>query len=70
MDVLRFKTNIESGTCVADVSGFIDNVRNIINWEVNTGSPDKVLVVRGSDVRPASIVGAVKRAGFHIERLD
>ncbi|MEM9823187.1 MAG: hypothetical protein AAF985_19055 [Bacteroidota bacterium] len=69
MNVLRFKTNIESNSRVADVSDFIDRVNNIKNWEVNVASPDKILVVRGRDLRPSSVVGAVKKAGFTIEPI-
>ncbi len=69
MKTLRFKTNIESKRCVADVSNYIDKVNNVKNWEVNVASPDKVLVVRGSNLRASTLLGAVKNAGFKIEPI-
>ena len=70
MTTLRFKTNIESGNCVADVSNFIDRVNNVKNWEVHVANPDKILVVRGNDIKVETVLGAVKSAGFKIEFLD
>jgi len=70
MNILRFKTNIESSNRVADVSDFIDRVNNVTNWEVHVANPDKILVVRGRDLRASSVVGAVKKAGFKIEPID
>lgn len=70
MKTFRFKTNIESGRCVEDVSNYIDRVNNVKNWEVNVASPDKVLVVRGNNLSASTVLGAVKNAGFKIEPID
>jgi len=65
MKILKFKTNIESSTGVQAVSNFIDKMDSILNWEVDTANPEKILTIRG-EVTPARIVGAVRRAGFQI----
>jgi len=70
MKVLRFKTNIESGIAVENVSMFIDAIKQIFNWEVDMKSPDKVLIVRGNNLKPATVVNVVKKAGFAISPIN
>lgn len=66
MTILKFKTNIVSSSAVAVVSNAIDRINNILNWEVETANPEKILTVRGEAVSAARVVGAVRKAGFQI----
>jgi len=66
MKILKFKTNIESSTGVQAVSHIIDKMDSILNWEVDTANPEKILTIRG-EVSVARVVGAVRRAGFQID---
>lgn len=63
-----FKTNINCGSCVRSVTGFLDTVPGVTIWRVDVDNPDKILTVEGS-VSEASIVAAVEEAGFEIEPL-
>lgn len=67
MNTLKFKTNINCGACVRSVRGFLDDVPGIERWEVDTSSPDKVLVVEGREVTAPAVMAAVREAGFDIE---
>lgn len=67
MQTLQFKTTINCGNCVRAVTGFIDDVPGIAEWQVDTAHPDKVLTVKGEQLQPAAIVEAVEDAGFDIE---
>ncbi len=69
MTTLQFKTNINCGSCVKSVSGFINEVEAIKNWEVDTDNPNKILTVKGEDLKPELVVEAVEEAGFDIEAL-
>lgn len=69
MNILQFKTNINCGSCVKSVSGFINEVEAIKNWEVDTDNPDKILTVKGEDLKPEMVVEVVEEAGFDIEAL-
>ena len=69
MESLKFKTNINCGSCVKAVSGFINEIQGIQNWTVDTQNPDKILNVEGDELRAESIVDAVKEAGFEIIEL-
>jgi copper chaperone len=70
MTILKFKTNIISSSAVGAVSNTIDKINNIINWEVETANPEKILTVRGEAVSAARVVGAVRKAGFQIARVQ
>lgn len=61
-----FKTNINCGSCVRAVTGFLDDVPGITIWRVDTDDPRKLLTVEGQAGR-AEIVRAVEEAGFEIE---
>lgn len=69
MDKLQFKTNINCGNCVRTVSGFLNEVKGIEHWEVDTQNPAKILTVEGA-VEARIIVDAVEDAGFDIEIIQ
>jgi copper chaperone CopZ len=66
MDKLTFKTNINCGNCVRSVTGFLNEVEGIVQWEVDTANPDKILTVEG-DMLAEAVVEAVEDAGFDIQ---
>lgn len=66
METLKFKTNINCGGCIRSVTGFIEEVKGIDHWEVDTENPDKILTVKGN-VSPEAVVEAVEEAGFDIQ---
>lgn len=63
-----FKTNINCGSCVRSVTGFLDDVPGITIWRVDVEDPDKILSVEGQ-VDEQLIVSAVREAGFDIEPI-
>ena len=67
---LKFKTNINCGSCVKSVSGFITEVQSIEEWNVDTDNPEKILTVTGENIAAKSIIEAVEEAGFDIEVLS
>ena len=69
MEHLKFKTNINCCGCIKAVSGFINEVEGIENWEVDTQNPDKILSVEGEAIQAERIMDAVKEAGFEIVEL-
>jgi copper chaperone len=69
MTNLKFKTNINCGNCVRAVTGFLNEVDGITNWQVDTNQPDKILTVEGEDITAEAIVEAVEDAGFEIHAI-
>ena len=65
----KFKTNINCGSCVKSVSGFLNDVSEIENWEVDTADERKILTVKGTEVTSKQILDTVYEAGFDIEPL-
>lgn len=63
---IQFKTNINCGNCVRTVTGFLNDVKGIEKWEVDTDNPDKILTVQGAEVTAAAVIEAVEEAGFDI----
>jgi len=69
MKIIKFKTNINCGGCLATVTPFLNGVDFISNWQVDTSSPDKVLTVSGEGIEPQQIQNLVDEAGFKAEVL-
>lgn len=69
MKTIKFKTNINCGSCIKSVSPALNELDNVDLWSVDTESPDKVLTVDLDDDNETIVVEAVKSAGFKIEIL-
>ncbi|HEV7346896.1 copper chaperone [Telluribacter sp.] len=69
MKILKFKTNINCGDCVAKVTPYLDGEERISMWEVDTQTPDKILSVSGEELEPQHVKNLVEEAGFKAEVL-
>jgi copper chaperone len=65
----RFKTNIKCGGCIQTVKPYLDSLKEIKSWEVDTSSPDRVLTVEG-DIPEEIIVKAIPAAGYRAEKIS
>lgn len=65
---LKFKTSINCGNCVRTVTGFLNDLENI-EWEVDTDNPEKILTVKGENLKAEEIIEAVEDAGFDIKPI-
>lgn len=68
MKKTQFKTNINCNSCIRSVTGFINDVKGIQNWEVDTDNPEKILTVEG-EFETAVLVEAIEDAGFDAEKV-
>ncbi len=66
--VLKFKTNINCSSCVAQVKPKLDQATGIKRWEVDTNDKNKILTVEGENLSEVNVIEAVKSAGFKIEQ--
>ena len=69
MSELKFKTNINCGSCIKSVTPFLDEAVGDGNWKVDTANPDKVLTVV-TEEEVADVIEAVTDAGFKIELIS
>jgi len=60
---MKFKTNINCGSCIRAVSGALNQEKRIQSWSVDTDNPDKILTVQG-DLSPEEVVQTVYQTGF------
>jgi copper chaperone len=70
MEILKFKTNIKCGGCIAAVTPSMDGLAGVEKWEVDTANQDKVLTVRAENgVVAQNIVTALKEKGYIAEKI-
>lgn len=67
MKTFQFKTNIKCGGCVATVTPFMNELKGISHWEVDTNSSEKTLTVEATGISKEEIIETVKKAGYKIE---
>lgn len=67
--ILKFKTTINCGNCLAKVKPFLDKVEGIDNWSVDLENPSKVLTVETNGATQDQIIDAVESVGFDIEKI-
>lgn len=68
--ILKFKTNINCGGCVAKVTPFLDKIDDVCHWEVDTSGKDKILSVHSENDSESEVIQKVKEAGFDIELIE
>lgn len=70
MNTLKFKTNINCGGCLSKVTPFLNDEKNIENWNVNLESDDRILTVETSDLTEEEVKKTVQKAGFNAEATN
>lgn len=65
MTTLKFKTNVNCKHCIAKITPFLEELKAISKWDVDTESPDKILTVQGEVITADEIQNALKRAGYN-----
>jgi copper chaperone len=69
MKIVKYKTNINCGSCIKSVTPFLNELDNVDEWKVDTENPYKILTVEIDDEDSDIIMQAIKTAGFEIEEL-
>jgi copper chaperone len=68
METLKFKTNIKCGGCIATVTPFLNDHKDINAWTVDTNTADKLLTVEGN-VSAATVISTLEKAGYKAEEI-
>ncbi len=69
MKILKFKTNINCGSCVRAVTPHLNKLEGVSGWEVDTENPDKILKVESETMDAPAIRNAIEKAGFKAEQV-
>lgn len=64
--VLKYKTNLNCGSCVAAVQSRLDGDPAIQRWSVDTNDPNKVLTVEGENLSEPEIQRHIADGGFKV----
>ena len=68
METLKFQNNIKCGGCIATVTPFLNEQKEISSWTVDTNTPEKILTVEGG-VSPETVMSTLGKAGFTAEKI-
>ena len=66
---LKYKTNINCGSCVSKVQKNLDELVGVDNWKVDTNHPDKILTIKNTKVDKKALVDIVSTLGYSIVPL-
>ncbi|MGB3799859.1 MAG: cation transporter [Lewinella sp.] len=68
MKTMKFKTNINCGSCVRGVTPSLDEHPGIKDWRVDLEHDDRILTVQTEDkLTEAEVAAAVADAGFEAQ---
>lgn len=67
MKTLKFKTNINCGSCVRAVTPHLNKLEGVTDWQVDTDNPEKILEVKSETLDAGTVKETVERAGFKAE---
>ena len=69
METLNFRTNVNCGGCIATVTPYLNQVKGIGKWSVDTSNPMKVLTVEAPELNPEIIIETLKEAGYKADLI-
>jgi len=67
MEILKFKTNINCGGCIASVTPYLNAMKGIEKWEVDIANPNKILSVQTDNLNADEIMKTIEKLGFKAE---
>lgn len=70
MDILIFKTNLESPELVNRAKPLIQNLQGISRWNVDMHDCDNVLRIEATELSPRSVEDTLQKAGYYCEELQ
>lgn len=69
MKTLKFKTNINCGSCIRAVTPHLNDLEGISAWQVDTDNSEKILEVKTETLDAGAIRATVEKAGFKAEQI-
>lgn len=69
MKTIELKTNINCGSCVANVTPTLNKWIGDGKWSVDTLNPKKILTVKTDDLEEQDVIKAVEEAGYKAEKV-
>ena len=69
MEVLVFKTNIQSSEKISKVAPYLDSLNGVLQWNFDLEDIDNILRVEAAGISPRIIENTLSRAGCFCEEL-
>lgn len=69
MNTHQFKTNIKCGGCVAAVTPYLDQEKDIEKWEVDLTHPDRILTINSEKLQPGELKKLIETAGYEAKLI-
>ena len=69
MEILKFKTNVNCGGCIATITPHLNRLNGLDKWRVDTSNPLKILTAEVSGLNPEVIVETLKEAGYKADLI-
>ncbi len=70
MNVLVFKTNIDTNKQVKYLSPHLKLLNGIINWNIDLHDCDRVLRIEAEQLQPQTVVNVLNNAGYYCAELE
>lgn len=64
MSTYKFKTTMSCSGCVSKVEKFLNGEKDILKWEVDLNSPDKILTIETEKLEANQIPPLLLKAGY------
>jgi copper chaperone len=64
MSTYKFKTTMSCSGCVSKVEKFLNGEKDILKWEVDLNSPDKILSIETEKLEASQIPPLLLKAGY------
>ncbi len=69
MKTYRFLTNINDENSVEKIKANLNSINGIIEWNIDTKNPGKVLTIKAEEITADKIARAIFQAGFRSEEI-
>jgi copper chaperone len=64
MSTYKFKTTMSCSGCVSKVEKFLNGEKDVLKWEVDLNSPDKILTIETEQLDASQIPPLLLKAGY------
>lgn len=69
MDILVFKTSVQSPGHIQQVGPHLNSIGGVLRWNFDLDDSDNILRVESENISPRAIESALKHAGCYCEEL-
>ena len=69
MNIYKYKTTMSCSGCVNKVEKILNTEKDILKWEVDLNSPDKILTIETEKLDPTMIPELLLKVGYKAAQI-